>query len=48
MADDKKQANYVRQQKGHSLVLHIFLCMFMVGLFTIPYYTISKNHYWHL
>lgn len=41
------RAQYVRQQKGHSLILHIFLCYFGVGLFTIPYYSISKNHYWH-
>lgn len=40
-------ASYVRQQKGHSLILHLFLIFFGVGLFTIPYYTISKNHYWH-
>ena len=40
--------NYVRQQKGHSLTKHILLCFVMVGLFTIPYYTVSKNHYWHL
>ena len=40
-------ASYVRQQKGHSLVLHLFLCCFGIGLITIPYYTISKNHYWH-
>lgn len=38
---------YVREQKGHSLFLHIMLCLVMVGFFTIPYYTISKNHYWH-
>ena len=51
MAESNGKANdgaqYVRQQKGHSLVLHILLCFVGVGLFTIPYYTISKNHYWH-
>lgn len=40
-------AVYMRQQKGHSLILHLFLCCIGVGVFTIPYYTISKNHYWH-
>lgn len=40
-------AQYIRQQKGHSLVKHILLCFVVVGFFTIPYYTISKNHYWH-
>lgn len=40
-------AQYVRQQKGHSLILHILLIFVGVGIFTIPYITISKNHYWH-
>lgn len=44
---NQKPKNYVRQQKGHSLALHIALCLVMVGFFTIPYYTISPNHYWH-
>lgn len=44
----KDGASYVRQQQGHSIVKHIFLCLVAVGFFTIPYYTISKNHYWHL
>lgn len=38
---------YMRIQKGHSLILHILLCGLGVGLFTIPYYTLSKDHYWH-
>ena len=43
----KDGAQYFRQQKGHSLTKHIFLCFIGVGLFTIPYICISKNHYWH-
>lgn len=43
----RDKATYVRQQKGHSLILHILLAFLVVGLFTIPYYSISKNHYWH-
>lgn len=39
--------HYVRQQQGHSIIKHILLCFVGVGFFTIPYYTISKNHYWH-
>ena len=39
---------YVRTQKGHSLLLHILLICCGVGLFTIPYYSLSPNHYWHL
>lgn len=42
------EANYVRTQKGHSLLLHILLMWVVVGFFTVPYYSISKNHYWHL
>lgn len=44
----KDGVQYVRTQQGHSLLLHILLCFCMVGFFTIPYYTKSKNHYWHL
>lgn len=43
-----QNAHYVREQKGHSIVKHAFLCLFLVGFFTIPYYTFSPNHYWHL
>ena len=44
----RQDPTYVRQQKGHSLVKHILLCFVIIGVFTILYYTISKNHYWHL
>ena len=43
----KDKALYTRQQKGHSIIKHIFLCLVGVGLFTIPYYSLSPNHYWH-
>lgn len=38
----------VVRQKGHSIILHILLCFVYVGFFTIPYYSISKKHYWHI
>lgn len=38
---------YMRQQKGHSLTKHILLIFVGVGMFTIPYISLSKNHYWH-
>lgn len=40
-------AQYMRQQKGHSLIKHILLIFVGVGIFTIPYISLSKNHYWH-
>ena len=42
----KDKAQYVREQKGHSLFL--WICFGWIALW-IPaiYYTISKNHYWH-
>lgn len=40
-------AQYIRQQKGHSLIKHILLCFIGIGIFTIPYISLSKNHYWH-
>lgn len=45
---DTPKPNYVREQKGHSIIKHLFLCLVAIGMFTIPYYTISKNHYWHM
>ena len=38
----------VSTQKGHSLILHLLLCAVGIGLFTIPYITLSSKHYWHL
>ena len=38
----------VVRQKGHSIILHILLCFVWIGFFTIPYYSISKKHYWHI
>lgn len=40
-------AHYVRQQKGHSVVLAILFGW--ITLYILPvYWTISKDHYWHL
>lgn len=44
----EEKVRYVREQKGHSIILHILLFCVGIGMFTIPYYSISKNHYWHL
>ena len=41
-------ANYVRQQKGHSLLLTLILCCFGIGIPFLIYYSFSPNHYWHL
>jgi hypothetical protein len=41
-------AGYVRQQKGHSWVLH-WCVLGIFSLFIVPiYYSVSPNHYWHL
>lgn len=40
-------ANYVRQQKGHSVVLHALFGGFVLFIPTI-YYIVSPNHFWHL
>ena len=45
--EKENKTSYVREQKGHSLTKHILLCLIGVGLFTIPYYSLSPNHYWH-
>lgn len=45
MTDNKAQ--YVRNQKGHSLLLAIFLGW--TSLYILPvYWAISPNHYYHL
>ena len=35
-------------RKGHSLIFHLLLCATGIGFLTIPYYTLSSRHYWHL
>ena len=43
----KGNIQYTREQKGHSILLAIFFGW--VTLYILPiYWTISKNHYWHL
>lgn len=37
---------YVRQQKGHSIILWMFLGAPVLWIPCI-YWTISPNHYWH-
>ena len=41
---------YIRQQKGHSVLLWLFLSVISagLGLIVMLYFTISKNHFWHL
>lgn len=42
----KDKAIYVRNQKGHSIILAIIFGW--VTLYILPiYWTFSKNHYWH-
>lgn len=40
-------AQYVRQQKGHSIILWLFVGWVVLWIPAI-YYTVSPNHYWHL
>lgn len=44
----RREVVYNRQQKGHSLTLHILLIFVLVGMITVPYYSVSPNHYWHI
>jgi len=41
-------AAYVRQQRGHSLLLNLFIVGPITMYITTVYYSVSKNHYWHL
>lgn len=40
------QVSYVRQQKGHSIILHVLFGGLLLWIPTIIYAT-SKNHYFH-
>ena len=42
-----KPRQYVRQQKGHSILKHLIFGGFVLWIPTV-YYTVSPNHYWHL
>lgn len=42
----RDKAQYTRQQKGHSLTLHILFGWVLLYIPTI-YYSFSPNHYWH-
>lgn len=49
MSDIKQsrdKAQYVRQQKGHSLTMHLVFGIFVLWIPAI-YYSFSPNHYWH-
>ena len=41
---------YVRQQKGHSVLIWLIISIITagIGFIVMLYYTISKNHFWHL
>lgn len=42
----KDRAQYVRQQRGHSLTKHLLLGVFVLWIPAI-YFSFSPNHYWH-
>jgi hypothetical protein len=42
----KDRAQYVRQQKGHSLILHLLLGGLVLWINVIVI-SVSPNHYWH-
>jgi hypothetical protein len=43
----RDRAQYVRQQKGHSLILHLFLIGPVTLWIPAIYYSVSPNHFWH-
>jgi hypothetical protein len=42
----RDRAQYTRQQKGHSLILHLTLGAVVLWIPAI-YYSVSPNHFWH-
>ena len=45
--DVKREVGYVRQQKGHSLTLHLLLGIVVLWV-NVIYISVSPNHYWHI
>jgi len=44
----RDRAQYVRQQKGHSFIVH-WLLLGIFSMFIVPiYYSVSPNHFWKL
>lgn len=43
----RDRAQYVRQQKGHSLLLWLFVLGPVTLWIPTVYYSCSPNHYWH-
>ena len=43
----KDGAQYMRQQKGHSVIKHVCFGWILLWIPTI-YFAVSKNHYFHL
>lgn len=42
----RNEVSYTRQQKGHSLILHLLFGGILLYIPTI-YFALSKNHYFH-
>jgi len=42
----RDRAQYVRQQKGHSLTWHLILGVVVLWV-NVLYISVSPNHYWH-
>ena len=42
----RDKAQYVRQQRGHSIIKHVLLGTFILWI-NVIYISASPNHYWH-
>jgi len=45
--DVKREVVYTRQQKGHSLTLHLLLGIVVLWV-NVIYISVSPNHHWHI
>jgi hypothetical protein len=43
----KREVVYTRQQKGHSLTLHLLLGAVVLWI-NVIYISVSPNHHWHI
>lgn len=42
----KREVSYVREQKGHSIIIHLLISPLLLFI-NLIYITASPNHYWH-
>ena len=48
MTVSRGDAQYTREQKGHSVLFAILICLIGFGIPFVIYWAVSPNHFFHL